>query len=89
VPKHTRQADIPPFRHARGEVDRRLLLRVVVDVEVVRLLHLEVELLVLHLVLAEILRLSSRGAAQQQREKDASGSKNHRVLTLSASGSEA
>ena len=89
VAEHARQTRVPPFGHTRREVHRLLLFRVVVDVEVLGLLHLEVELLVLHLVLAEVLRLGGRGAPtdqRQKRQKDASGSKNHWCLTLSASG---
>ena len=45
VAQQPRQARVPAFGHARGKIDRRCFLRVVVDVEVLGGLDLEVELL--------------------------------------------
>ena len=51
-----RESRVPPLEHPRGVLRRRLLGGVVVDVEVRRAQDFELELLVLHLVAAEVLR---------------------------------
>ncbi len=54
VTEDLRQPRVRPLRHAGRVHDRRLLLRIVVDVEVLRLEHLEIEIVVLDLVLSEL-----------------------------------
>src|SRR5690606_35829376 len=63
-----RKAGVPAFGHARRFAAGRLLLGVVVDVEVRRLQHAEVEPLVLHLVAPEILRFQEGGDEQREAE---------------------
>jgi hypothetical protein len=63
------QARVPALGHARRQRHAGFFLRVVVDVEVLGLQDLEVEGLVLHLVLAEVLRRCGRTrTAQHGRE---------------------
>jgi hypothetical protein len=73
------QAVVPALRHPahlRGGV---LLLRVVIDVEVVGLEHLELEVLPLHGVPAEILGLRRRGGSEggQGRRRNEPGTMTH------------
>ena len=62
------EARVPSLGHARRDVDALAFLGVVVDIEVLGLQHLKVELLVLDLVPAEVLRRCRRG--RQQRGDD-------------------
>jgi hypothetical protein len=79
VDQQLRQPCVPALRHERGLVDGLALLRVVVDVEVFGLQHLEIELPVLDLVLSEVLRLDGggrgeeRGGAQGEQYGEAAG----------------
>jgi hypothetical protein len=61
-----RQPRVPALRHPRGDLRAPFLARVEVDVEVLRLEHLEIEMVILNLVLAEILRLGRRGGADHE-----------------------
>ena len=58
--ENSRQTSDPPLGHARDFLDGHPLGWVVIDVEMGRLHHLEIELVVLHLVLSEVLRLDGR-----------------------------
>ena len=51
---------VPPLRHSRGYARGGFFLRVVIDVEMIGLKDLEVELVVLDLVLAEVPALGGR-----------------------------
>ena len=63
------QARVPALGHARRHPGRVFLFRVVVDVEVVGLQDLEVEVLVLNLVPAEVAALCRDPAGQRQSSK--------------------
>ncbi len=65
VVEQPRQPRVPPLGHEGGVLDRQLLLGVVVDVEVLGLEHFELEVLVLHLVPAEVLRVRRIGHRRQ------------------------
>ena len=56
------EAVVPPLGHPRGVARGLLLLRIEVDVEMRRLEDPEVERLVLHLVLSEVLRGQRRSS---------------------------
>jgi hypothetical protein len=60
------QPRVPPLGRARRPFRRRPLLGVVVDVEVGRGEHLEVEVAVLDVVLPEVLRLAPAGNGEQK-----------------------
>ena len=64
-----REPVVPALRHARGLADRRLLLRIEMDVEVLGLEHLPVEVLVLDLVAAEVLGGGALRQAGQREER--------------------
>jgi hypothetical protein len=64
VAEELAEAAVPALRHAGDLLDVLPLLRVVVDVEVLGLEHLEVEVPVLDLVLAEVLRGRGRRQAE-------------------------
>src|SRR5882672_4368227 len=65
------EARIPALSQARRHAGRVFLLGVVVDVEVIRFQDLEVELLVLNLVAAEVAALCRDHAGQRQsRERE-------------------
>ena len=51
------ESRVPALRHERGVLYGDLFLRVEVDIEVLGLEHLEIQALILHLVLTEVLRL--------------------------------
>ena len=70
VAEDLRQTRVRPLRHAGGVHHRRLFLRIVVDVEVLGLEHLEVEIVVLDLVLSE---LSVGGRGDEQSDDDCRG----------------
>ncbi len=67
VMQDARQTAIRAFRHACRVERAAPLIRVVVDVEVFGLNRLEVEVLVLHLVLAEVLRSQRLGRKHEER----------------------
>jgi hypothetical protein len=64
------QARVPPLRHRRGELNGGFFFAVVVNVEVLGLEHLEIELLVHHLVAAEVLRVGGRRRRHEQHGDD-------------------
>jgi hypothetical protein len=68
VVEHAREARVPALGHARGQWQRHLLFGVVVDVEVLRLEDTEVEPLVLHAVLPEVLGARGLDAAGQHEQ---------------------
>ena len=55
---------VPPLRHPGGGLRGDTLARVVVDIEVLGLQHLEVEGFVLHLIAAEVLGFGRRREGQ-------------------------
>ena len=68
--QHPRQPGVPPLGDARAVQCRRPLGRIVIDFEVLGLDDVEVEGLVLHLVLPEVLRHERRRAEQRERRHD-------------------
>src|SRR2546421_433317 len=68
--QYPRQPGVPPLGDARAIERGRPLGRIVIDFEVLGLDDVEVEGLVLHLVLAEVLRLERRRAEQRERRHD-------------------
>jgi hypothetical protein len=69
VPHHGAEAGVPALGHPAGDVRRLALVRVEIHVEVVGLQHLEIEVLVLDLVAAEVLGLG-RSREDQQGQTD-------------------
>ena len=78
VTEHAREVIVPAFGHPPGLIDGFLLGRVVIDVEVRGLQDAEVETAILHLVLAEVLRLGAVGQQERERheERQAKGTHN-------------
>jgi serine/threonine-protein kinase RIO1 len=74
VIEHPFEPRVPALGHPRGNFDSLLLLRVVVDVEVIGLQDLEIEVLVLDLVAAEVLsRRVARDDADEQNGENTEG----------------
>src|SRR5205085_6442586 len=67
VAQEATEPGAPSLRHTGGDVDPFTLLGVVKNIEVLRLQHLEVELLVLDFVAPEVLRGSRRRCCNEYR----------------------
>src|SRR5262245_12295277 len=65
-----RESRVPALEHPRRVLHRRLLGGIVMDVEVRRAQHLEVELLVLDFVASEVLRVRSRCGGEESACRD-------------------
>ena len=68
VPEHGAQPVIPPLRHPGGRLRGDSLARVIVDVEVLRLEHLELEGIVLDLIATEVLAFCRRRESEPRKE---------------------
>src|SRR6185369_6794963 len=78
VPHHRAEARIPALGHPAGDIRRLALVGVEVHVEMVRLQHLEFEVLVLDLVAAEVLGFGrSREDQQGQTDERCKHSRHH------------
>ncbi len=69
------QSRVPALRHAGGQLRGLLFLRVIVDIEVIGLQHLEVELLVLNLIAAEVAPLREGDCRHGEEEEDENAEK--------------
>jgi hypothetical protein len=75
VVEDLREAGVPAFGHPGGHMGRLFLLRIEIDVEVLRLQYLEIKVPVLHLVAAEIAALRpgrGRGCRREQENQSPS-----------------
>jgi hypothetical protein len=87
VAEDVRQAGVPPLGHPRRQVDGFLFGRIVVDVEVLGLEHLEVEVLILDLVAAEVLGVGR--CRHEGEEKSGTEKRPHPAGTAGTRGHEA
>src|SRR5690606_23973826 len=85
--EEVRETRIPPLRHPRRVPDCDLLLRIVVDIEVVALKDAEVEGAVLDLVAAEVLSFKpARGRERQDEPDEGKASSGDRAMRVVHAG---
>jgi hypothetical protein len=70
VTEDGRQPRVPTFGQARRHAGRILFFRIEIDVEVISLEEFEVELLILHLVAAEVAALSQGKGRREERRRE-------------------